>query len=115
MVTFNEFMGLIPEDFEGLSFAERERIKAEGWRLYSEGATAEEKASGALKVIFAHYHRSRESAAVDGREHPRFDEYVCHWLSSDDTLVTGEPRKLLDSFFPAPARPRIEKGKSYYY
>ena len=32
MSTFNEFMGLIPEDYDGLDFSEREKIKSEGRR-----------------------------------------------------------------------------------
>lgn len=115
MSTFNELMGLIPADFDGLSYSERERIKNEGWKLYSEGTSVEERAGGALKVIFAHFHRSRESAIIGNRDHAAFDEYVSHWLASDDALITGAPRELLDSLFPAPAQPRIEKGKSYYY
>mgnify|MGYP001313644191 CR=1 FL=1 len=70
MSTFNEMMGLIPKDYDGLDYSEREKIKTEGWKLYEHGKSNQEKAGGALKIIFAHFHRSRESALIEKREHP---------------------------------------------
>jgi hypothetical protein len=115
MPSFNEMMNLIPASFKGLSYSEREELKERGHREYSESSSREGKAEGALKVIFAHYQRSAESAAVDGRSHCDFPEYVRHWLWADDTQVTGEARQYLDRLFATPEQPRIEKGKSYYY
>ena len=115
MYTFNEMMGLIPASFAGLSYSKREELKERGWKEYSESGSVDEKVQGVLKVIYAHYHRSAESAAVDRRPHCDFAEYVRHWLSSLDDLIEGEPLQHLNRFFAPPDRPRIEKGKSYYY
>lgn len=115
MSTFNEIMGLIPASFEGLNYREREALKEQGRKEYAEHASVEGKVEGVLKVIYAHYHRSSESAAVEGRSHCDFPEYVRHWLWADDATIEGEPRQYLDRLFPPPERPRIDKGKSYYY
>lgn len=114
-MTFNVLMGLNTASFDGLDYDGREALKQEGWELYHSGATAEEQAEGALKIIRSHFHRSLETAECDKRAHPGFHEYARHWLASDDTLITGPARKILDGQYPAPAQPRIAKGKSYYF
>lgn len=97
----------------GPSYATREKMKAEGWRM-SDSQDAEEQLIGYGLVAYSHFYRSQESALDAGKQHPVFTEFMSHWLHSDPNLICEPARKRLLSLYPKPKKLKIGRGRSYW-
>ena len=70
-----------------LEYAAREILKEHGWHKYHSKGDNYEKADGLEFVIFAHFHRSKES--YQG-EHPALEEYSSHWIAANANSLDAD-------------------------
>ena len=97
-----------------MEWGERDKLKSEGWRLYSSGSSASERARGLFMVIEAHWYRQPRA--------PDLDTYASHWLWAQQQDRDGsrwrlglgywdqEVKDLLTARYPLPSHPRIAPG-----
>jgi hypothetical protein len=105
-----------------MSYEERERLKEEGREEYADTSKSlPDRKIGLLKVIFAHYERSREmwkELTERGEEkspHGTWGEYVQSWLvANGERLAPPEILASLQLDFPVPSVIRIGPGRSYW-
>lgn len=97
----------------GPSYATREKMKVEGWRM-SDSQDTKERLIGYGLVAYSHFYRSQESALEAGRQHPEFTEFMSHWLHSDPWLVREPTRNSLLALYPKPKKLKIGRGRSYW-
>jgi hypothetical protein len=122
-----------------MTHEQREQLKTEAHETLSNPAsTLEEKKAALLKIIRAHYERSKESwkgkgstltADRDGpgvrivpavahfEPHGDWPSFVASWLHASRDRLDIAPAEVfaeLQKEFPAPAKPMIGPGRSYW-
>jgi hypothetical protein len=100
-------------------YLEGEELKSEGWRSAQPRPVLDQRSEGSLKLIEAHYRRSVEAWRLR-RGHGSFSEFLASWLMGErvqtDSLF-AEVQPVLEALrrkFPAPEKPRIGEGMSYW-
>lgn len=91
----------------------QEEIKALGRRMKISDSPWERLVGYGLEAK-GHYYSSLESAVINGRKHPDFEEYFSHWFYSDPAYADPGTRKQLRSLLCAPVHLKIEKGKTAF-
>jgi hypothetical protein len=103
-----------------MKWVEREEQKTIGWKLYADKALIQsERQRGIVKVITAHYERSKE--AWEDRHgpgsHPDFSTYASSWLHANgERLLADEPkiRRSLEVAYPPTKELGVRPGMSYW-
>jgi len=108
-----------------MEYHQREQQKEKAYEILQTSYDKNEIIKAIEMIGKADYHRSRQSAEVDGKTHPDLHTFMCHWLSAMiDTLIGNESAwgkanipTVLDQLFakyPAPKKLKIRKGYSYW-
>ncbi len=95
-----------------LEYDAREILKEHGWQKYHRKSDKCERANGIELVMFAHFHRSKES--YQG-EHPTFEVYAAHWIASNgDRYDVDVIEILINRYGPVKGKQMIAPYMSYW-
>jgi len=110
------------DDYDGIKYDEREKLKSESWCAYKKATNTIDKASAIENVILAHFHRSREDyerVPKNRRQwwnYPDFDIYAQHWIEANGLRLVddSDTLQLLVIKYGKPERPMISQGRTYW-